>query len=244
VLRVQIATLERMRRGGALASFLQRAAGVVVLGHSDEWIVDEAELASALPSVLLNWDRPGEFRRQGLVEHLDRGADMALTYLAERGHRNIGLMTGPMALPRAQGLLAGTHKAAARLGLNLDPRWMVESSYAFGDARDKARAMLEQAARPTAMFTFGTQFSFGVLQAAYQLGIDVPGDLSVLSYVECKQTEYCAPRMTTVSPSIPQIAAHVVDRILALVAGAEGPVVTSLDVELIERDSVRTLNTP
>ncbi len=244
VLRVQIATLERMRRGGALASFLQRAAGVVVLGHSDEWIVDEAELASALPSVLLNWDRPGEFRRQGLVEHLDRGADMALTYLAERGHRNIGLMTGPMALPRAQGLLAGTRKAAARLGLNLDPRWMVESSYAFGDARDKARAMLEQAARPTAMFTFGTQFSFGVLQAAYQLGIDVPGDLSVLSYVECKQTEYCAPRMTTVSPSIPQIAAHVVDRILALVAGAEGPVVTSLDVELIERDSVRTLNTP
>ena len=240
VLRVQIATLERMRQGGALASFLQRAAGVVVLGHSDEWIGAEAELAASLPSVMLNWDRPAEFRQQGLVEHLDRGADRALTYLAERGHRDIGLVTGPM-LPRAQGLLAGTRQSAARLGLNLDPRWTVETSYAFGDARDKARAMLEHGPRPTAIFTFGTQFSFGVLQAAYQLGIDVPGDLSVLSYIECKQTEYCAPRMTTVSPSIPQIATHVVERIVAMVAGEEPAAVTSLDVELIERDSVRAL---
>ncbi len=241
VLRVQIATLERMRQGGPLASFLQRAAGVVVLGHSDEWIADEAGLAAALPSVLLNWDRPAEFRKQGVVEHLERGAEMALTYLAERGHRDIGLMTGPM-LQRAQGLLAGTRQTAARLGLNIDPRWTVETSYAFGDARDKALAMLAEGPRPTAMFTFGTQFSFGVLQAAYQLGIDVPGELSVLSYIECKQAEFCAPRMTTVSPSIPQVAAHVVDRILALMAGRKVPLVTSLGVELIERDSVRTLD--
>jgi DNA-binding LacI/PurR family transcriptional regulator len=240
VLRVQITTLDRMRQGGALSSFLQRAAGVVVLGHSDEWISDEATLATQLPSVLLNWDRPAEFRRQGLVEHLDRGADMALTYLAERGHRDIGLMTGPM-LPRAQGLLAGALKSAARLGLNLDPRWTVESSYAFGDAREKARAMLERRPRPTAIFTFGTQFSFGVLQVAYELGINVPRDLSLLSYIECKQTEFCAPRMTTVSPSIPQIAAHVVDRIQTLMADHEASGLTSLDVKLIERDSVRAL---
>ncbi len=241
VLRVQIATLERMREGGALASFLQRAAGVVVLGHSDEWIAEEAKLAAQLPSVMLNWDRPAEFRQQGIVEHLERGADIALTYLAERGHRDIGLMTGPM-LQRAQGLLAGTRQSAARLGLNIDPRWTVETSYAFGDARDKARAMLERGPRPTAMFTFGTQFSFGVLQAAYQLGIDVPGELSVLSYIECKQAEYCAPRMTTVSPSIPQVAAHVVDRILALMAGREPPLVRPLDIELIERESVQAVS--
>ena len=203
VLRVQIATLERMRRGGALGLLPAtrcRRCRARPFGRMDRRRGRARLRLAERPAEL---GSPGEFRRQGLVEHLDRGADMALTYLAERGHRNIGLMTGPMALPRAQGLLAGTRKAAARLGLNLDPRWMVESSYAFGDARDKARAMLEQAARPTAMFTFGTQFSFGVLQAAYQLGIDVPGDLSVLSYVECKQTEYCAPRMTTVSPSHP-----------------------------------------
>ncbi|WP_336801191.1 LacI family DNA-binding transcriptional regulator [Kaistia sp. MMO-174] len=240
VLRVQLATLERMRRGGPLASLLQRAAGVVVLGHSDEWIEDEAALAAQLPTVMLNWDRLVEFREQGLVEHLDLGADRALTYLAERGHRDIGLMTGP-SLPRAQGLLAASRKAADRLGLNLDPRWMVETSYDFPDARDRARAMLEKSPRPTAVFTFGTQFGFGVLQAAYQLGINVPGDLSVLSYIDCKQTEQCAPRLTTVSPSIPQIAAHVVARIVTLMTDREATEVTSLEVELTERDSVRSI---
>ncbi len=237
VLRVRVSTLDRMLQSGQLSFFLTRASGLVVLGHSDDWLTDETKLEGLAPSVVLNWDRMDDFRAQGLVEQLDRGPEMALAYLAERGHRDIGLMTGPM-LPRALGLLEGSRQAAAKLGLNLDPAWTVQSSYQLVDARERVHEMLSRTPRPSAIFTFGTQFAFGALQAAYDLGLKVPEDLSVISYIECRQAEFSAPLMTTVSPSIPQLAGHVADRVRVLSAQEDALATTTLDVQLVERASV------
>jgi DNA-binding LacI/PurR family transcriptional regulator len=237
VLRVQVSTLDRLLQSGQLGFFLTRASGLVVLGHSDDWLTDETKLEGLAPGVMLNWDRIDDFSRQGLVERLDRGPDIALSYLAERGHRDIGLMTGPL-MPRAIGLLDGSRAAAHRLGLNLDPAWTVQSSYGLVDARERVHDMLSRTPRPTAIFTFGTQFAFGALQAAYDLKLRVPEDLSVISYIECRQAEFSAPLMTTVSPSIPQLASHVVQRVRALSAGGADLPDTTLDIELIERASV------
>jgi len=240
VLRVQVSTLDKLLQSGRLSLFLTRASGLVVLGHSDDWLTDEGQLDGLAPGVVLNWDRIDDFRRQGLAERLDRGPDVALSYLARRGHRDIGLMTGPM-LPRGIGLLEGSRAAARRLGLNLDPAWTVVSSYALVDARARVHEMLSREPRPTAIFTFGTQFAFGALQAAYDLKLRVPEDLSVISYIECRQAEFSAPLMTTVSPSIPQLAAHVVQRVRDLSAGVPDLPSTTLDIELIERASVADL---
>ncbi len=237
VVRLQVSTLDRMLSDDALTSFLDRGAGIVLLGHDEDWLSDESKLASIHPKVVLNWDRPAAFREQGVIEHIDHATDLALKYLAERGHTDIGLMTGPP-LARASGLLEVTRSAARKYGLNLDPRWVVESSFALNDSRDQALKMLAREPRPSAMFTFGTQFGFGVLQAAYALGINVPGELSVLSYIECRQAEFSAPRMTTVSPSIPMLADHVVKRIIAGSAQDASGVTTTLDIEIIERESV------
>jgi DNA-binding LacI/PurR family transcriptional regulator len=239
-LRVRVSTIDRMLEGGALRSFLTRSAGVVVLGHSDEWPVNAAAASDLLPSVMLNWDDLDGFVEQGLIEHLDKGAHTAIAYLAERGHRDIGLMTGPL-LSRGSKLLEGSLASAKRLGINIDPSWIVQSTYGLEDGHDRARRMLEGPTRPTALFTFGTQFAFGAIQACYDLGIRVPGEMSIISYIECRQAGFSTPPLTTVTPSIQQIAAHVVERITSQIDGRAPGTVTSLDIHLVERSSVRRL---
>lgn len=239
-LRVRVSTIDRMLEGGALRSFLMRSAGIVVLGHQDEWPTKAAAARELLPSVLLNWDDLGSFVEQGLFEHLDRGAHAAIAYLAERGHRDIGLLTGPL-LSRGQALLDGALASASTLGVNIDPAWIVQSSYALGDAHRRVGAMLDGPSRPTALFTFGTQFAFGALQACYERAIRLPDEISLISYIECRQAAFTAPPLTTVSPSIQQIAAHVVERIGSQIDGRVAEHVTSLEIELVERGSVRPI---
>jgi LacI family purine nucleotide synthesis repressor len=241
-LRVRKSTIDRMLEGGALHSFLTRSAGIIVLGHSNEWPNNAVEATSILPSVMLNWDDLNGFIAQGLHEHLDQGAATAMAYLAERGHRDIGLMTGPL-LERGRGLLDGALASAGALGLNIAPQWIVQSSYDLKDSSDQARQMLDSAERPTALFTFGTQFAFGALQACYDLGIRVPDDISIISYIECRQADFSAPPLTTVAPSITQLASHVVERIVGLISGKAVNIQTSLDIQIVERSSVSPLKT-
>ncbi|HWZ47281.1 MAG TPA: LacI family DNA-binding transcriptional regulator [Herbaspirillum sp.] len=241
VFRVKIKTLEKMRQGNAMSAFLRRATGIIVLGHSEQWIENPESLAAKTPMVFLNWDMPAGFGPQGLVDHLADGTCRAMEFLAEHGHRDIGLVTGPLSLPRGQELMSGVRRFAQSNAVNLDPRWLLETSYAFQDAHDKAYAMLAAGPRPTAILTFGTQFAFGVLQAASRLNIRVPGDLSLISYIDARQAEFSNPPLTTVSPSIPQLARHVVDQLMHLAGADHVKPTTVLDLILNDRGSVRRI---
>jgi DNA-binding LacI/PurR family transcriptional regulator len=241
VFRVQVKTLENMRRGNSMSSFLRRTTGIILLGHSEQWIEDPESLAAKTPMVFLNWDVLSGFGQQGLIDHLADGSARALAFLAAHGHRDIGLVTGPLSMPRGQELMAGVRRFAASADVNLDPRWTLETSYAFQDAHDKAYAMLSGPSRPSAILTFGVQFAFAVLQAAGRLNIRVPDELSVISYIDTRQADYSSPPLTTVSPSIPQLARHVVDQLMHLVSSEHPEPSTVLDLVVHDRGSVRDL---
>jgi DNA-binding LacI/PurR family transcriptional regulator len=242
VFRVQVKTLEKMRHGNSMSAFLRRATGIILLGHSEQWIENPEDLAAKTPMVFLNWDVLSGFGQQGLIDHLADGTYRAMEFLASHGHRDIGLITGPLSMPRGQELMAGVRRFAATTDINLDPRWIMETSYDFQDAHDKAYAMLSSGPRPTAILTFGTQFAFGLLQAASRLGIRVPNELSLISYIDAKQADFSSPPLTTVSPSIPQLAKHVVDQLIHLARGDHTDQTTVLDLIVNDRGSVRNLS--
>jgi LacI family transcriptional regulator len=238
VIRVQIGTLEKMRHGNSMMAFLRRATGVIVLGHAEQWIDDPTALEATVPTVALNWDLLAGFNQQGLVEHLPEAAYQAMDFLFSHGHREIGLVTGPLHLPRGQELMAGVRRFSETHNVNIDPSWIIETDYSFSDARHKTAAALLGPYRPTAVLTFGTQFAFGVLQAAWQYNLTVPRDLSVISYIDVKQAEFSTPSLTTISPSLTQLAAHVMDRLMHLSDSEASERSTVLDLILYDRGSV------
>jgi DNA-binding LacI/PurR family transcriptional regulator len=100
-----------------------------------------------------------------------------------------------------------------------------------------AKNLLERKrGRPTAIFSMSDRMAFGALQAAAQLGLQVPRDLSVVGFDDVPQAASCTPALTTIrqpSKTKGQLAA-------SIVAG-EVPYPTELrllSVELMERESV------
>ncbi|WP_380160677.1 LacI family DNA-binding transcriptional regulator [Kineococcus sp. R86509] len=155
----------------------QRVDAVVVVGTTD----DEEELRRAAsagaPIVLAGTYEPGDLDADVVVNDDEAGATGATRHLLDLGHRRIVHLRGPgrVGSLRAQGF-EGTLADAGLTAVVVAGGAGEESGYAA------ARRVLESRERPTAIFAYNDLAAIGTLSAAHDLGLSVPGDLSVVGY--------------------------------------------------------------
>jgi LacI family transcriptional regulator len=137
--------------------------------------------------------------RERLVQSNDREAvRAAVEHLIALGHRHIGLVRGPegfrSSIEREQGL----RDALANHGLKLDPRHCDRGSYTFDTGREAGGRILDIEPRPTAIFVSNDEMAAGVLVAARERAIDVPGRLSIVGFDDTPIAAHIWPALTTV----------------------------------------------
>jgi LacI family repressor for deo operon, udp, cdd, tsx, nupC, and nupG len=121
--------------------------------------------------------------------------ELAAQHLIELGHRRIALLAGPSTL--ATGMrIAGVRTVLERAGLRLS------SVSHGGDTIEHGYAAGLELLRPdrdfTAMITFNDLVAAGVIRAARTLGIDVPGEVSVVGFDDIVLAGLLEPPLTTV----------------------------------------------
>jgi DNA-binding LacI/PurR family transcriptional regulator len=166
-----------------------------------------------LPYVLIEYDDEPDGRRTAAHVQIDDidGADDAARHLTDLGHRRVAIVTaygeGTRSGPEAQetarwrvlaGRLRGWRAGLERGGVD----WSgVTVSSAGGSSAEHGRraaaALLDRAERPTAILALSDVLALGVLRAAAERGIDVPGELSVVGFDDIPQA--AAVSLTTVS---------------------------------------------
>jgi DNA-binding LacI/PurR family transcriptional regulator len=166
-----------------------------------------------LPYVLIEYEDEPDGRRTAAHVQIDdiRGAEDAARHLTDLGHRRVaivtaygeGLCTGPEAQEMARWRVLGGRLRGWRAGLEaggVDWSTVMVSS-AGGSSSDHGRraaaALLDRAERPTAILALSDVLAIGVLQAAAERGVDVPGELSVVGFDDIPQA--AAASLTTVS---------------------------------------------
>ncbi len=114
------------------------------------------------------------------------GGRMATEHLLGLGHSRIGFIGDE----RDRGLgftstarrLSGYRRALRAAGVEPDPRLVRSGPHGAEPAAAMAMEMLRSAEPPTAVFTASDTQAMGVLRAAEQMGLSVPGDLSVIGF--------------------------------------------------------------
>ena len=70
--------------------------------------------------------------------------------------------------------------------------------------------MLAASDRPTAIFACSDVMALGVYDAARDLGLDIPADLSVVGFDDVPESEWATPAITTVRQPVAEMGAEAV----------------------------------
>jgi LacI family transcriptional regulator len=90
--------------------------------------------------------------------------------------------------------------------LELDECLMISSDFDVVAGFRNGNSLLEMENPPTAIFATGDLIAFGVIQAAYQKGLSVPKELSVVGFDDVYLSKYYVPPLTTIKQPIYEIS--------------------------------------
>jgi DNA-binding LacI/PurR family transcriptional regulator len=161
------------------------------------------------------------------------GGRTATEHLLELGHTRIAFIgdsePGSSALRRA-----GYQAALETVGLEVDEALVRRVPHEREAAAATTRELLQSGDPPTALFAASDTQALAALEAAGALGIDVPGEFSIVGYDDIELARYLG--LTTVAQPLEQSGACGAELLLAAIEGAEAPG-RQLGVELIVRST-------
>jgi LacI family transcriptional regulator len=167
-----------------------------------------------------------------------QGARLAVDHLLRLGHTRVGMVTGRPDLISAELRLQGYQEAHAAAGVPVDESLVRPGTFEPEPARAAARALLTLPEPPTAIFAANDLSALVTLEVADELGIDVPGRLSVVGFDNIPESALANPPLTTVAQPMRQMGHQAIDMLVALIAGEElADTHVSLDTTLVVRAS-------
>jgi LacI family transcriptional regulator len=192
-------------------------------------LIDSTDRAGIVPSVV-----PDEVG----------GAVAAVTHLVEAGHVRIGFLNNDDDVPATHERLIGFRQVMREHGLPVDESLIVQAPSETLPGYALAREVLARPDRPTALFCYNDRMAMGAYRAATELGLDIPGDLSIVGF---DNQELIAanlfPGLTTVALPHYEMGVWAVETLVHLLRGeaeykllADSP--TRLDCPLVIRGSV------
>jgi LacI family transcriptional regulator len=152
------------------------------------------------------------------------GALAAMSYLTDLGHRRIGHIAGEMKLISANQRLQGYKDGLAAAGIPLNEDLIEMGDYTTETGVICARKLLSLPDRPTAIFAANDVSAIGVYQAARELGLQIPGDLSVVGFDNLRDAAHLNPPLTTIDQSLENMGTMATEMLVELVKGKSLPI--------------------
>ena len=112
-----------------------------------------------------------------------------------------------------------------------------EGGYLFDQGITAGLELLSRPDRPTAIFAANDDSAAGVIAACNQLGLKVPGDISVCGFDDSWVAKSVWPHLTTVRQPVEAMAYAAANQLLERGGGDSAPSVVTMPYELIERGS-------
>ena len=172
----------------------------------DKEVIDTfASSARSRPFVLVDCVDIGEGSRI-VVDH-SADAHRVTQHLAGHGHVRIGHVGSPARLSRTAPFRSGYEQALAEAGMPGDEQLVVHASgFSMPAGAKAAMQLLQQDDPPTAIMCADDTLAFGVISAARELGLRVPGDLAVMGYGELPVSRLAVTPIATVEIPPGQLA--------------------------------------
>ncbi len=222
--------------GGSLAQ------GVLVM-NADFVRVEEllALRRRGVPVVLCMWEKPDEAPELPYIGvDFHQAGVIAAEHLLKLGHTRIGAVVGSEPTGNHIWRYRGFCDALARAGVPHPPEEVRFGGDTIDAGRNAAHGLLAAVPDLSAIFVSNDLPAIGVLQAAADLGLEVPSDLSVIGITDIQLAHQVRPALTTVAVPSEEAAELAVQLMMEVIEDGNNTVprqaMTSVP-QLVVRDS-------
>src|SRR6202046_3939445 len=208
------------------------AAGPDIASHLRDYA------SASVPVVCI--DRvPDGWKGDAVLVPNAEGSYLATRHLIQMGHKRLAVIAGPLKLTNAAERLNGFTRALNEAGIEIEPEFVQEARFDTASGYQAALRLLRMLPRPTAIFACNDLMAFGVLQAARELNLRCPEDLSIAGFDSLEFTKFTDPSLTSVYQPGYQLGATAARLLLQRVDGMQfPPKKINLPTELKKRNSV------
>jgi DNA-binding LacI/PurR family transcriptional regulator len=159
--------------------------------------------------------------------------EQAYGHLRSLGHERIGMVLGPEDHMPSRRKLAGVVKMA---GWTNPDEWVERTNFSMESARLAAARLIQRGV--TGMICASDVLALGSIRAARRLGLDVPGDVSVVGFDDSALMTCTDPPLTTVRQPIEMMGQAAVDLLVTQIEGSGvAPDELLFEPELVVRGS-------
>ncbi|WP_091584871.1 LacI family DNA-binding transcriptional regulator [Alteribacillus bidgolensis] len=177
----------------------QRVDGIVLLYSRKNGLIMPYLMKKNFPFVLIGrpYDLPDEE-----VTHVNndnfKAAKMVTEYLSLLGHRQIAFIGGNMEYVVTIDHMKGYKKALEQAGIEVNDSYIVYHDELEEGGQEAVIELMSLQERPTALVVADDLMAFGVLRMLSDMGVNVPDELSIISFNNVMISELSSPPMTTV----------------------------------------------
>lgn len=171
-----------------------------------------------------------------------------IRHFIEQGHKNIAIIGGNLSSSqisyhRIQGAVRclKEHNIPFNLKLQYEPcRYSLQESY------PAMKKLLERFPQATAVFALSDITAIGAMRAAFDMGLSIPEDISIIGFDGIALSRYSIPRLSTIYQSRTLIAQRGVEELIRMHEAiaqnqAYEPIHETLPYHFLEGESVKKI---
>jgi LacI family transcriptional regulator len=201
---------------------------------------DNPKITGFLQSRRVPFARIGSKGKAGgipLVMGDEDAARDATRRLIQLGHRRIGFIAGSGDYSLSEWRKAGWRGAMAEAGLPI-ATLCARGDFSYQSGVDAAHTLLALEPRPTAIIASNDQMALATRDVAEEMGIAIPGALSLISFDNTPVTTFANPPLTAIDQPIAETVSQAVELLITVSRGEELPALpVVVPAHLIERGS-------
>jgi LacI family transcriptional regulator len=193
----------------------QRRVDGVLYAAMFHRVVTVPAALSDVPVVLLDATSSDD-ALSSVVPDEEAGGRVAVEELLAAGHRRIAFINSDHDIPAVHGRRRGVEAAVEAAGHAVDALTILHRPPTPDGSYGAAMELLRLPDRPTGIFCFTDAVAMGCYQAAAELGLRIPTDLSVVGFDDVRViTEALRPSLTTVALPHYEMGVWAVDQLYA-----------------------------
>ncbi|BBH23767.1 LacI family transcriptional regulator [Paenibacillus baekrokdamisoli] len=204
---------ERVER--YLSLLQQKSVDGIIIGTGiDNKEMLDTLIAKSVPVAMIARELPGDAVLTVVVDDY-AGGRLAARHLLDLGHTRMAVLSEHTKVSSSRERIRGFQDELTEAGLDL-PEYMVKTSGRdlVKDGKRLASELLRYAERPTALFCCTDLLAIGALQAAKEMEVQVPTELSIVGFDNTILASVTDPSLTTIAQPMEQMGKLVVDLIL------------------------------